>query len=119
LAAFRDRFGYHAAAANAAALMLASWTPGDAMIRTGKFSGHAEHLIAYALSGAIVYALLAQRHATGYIVAAIVGYAGLLELGQALVPGRHAALEDFLSSATGAIIGIAACIIVRAVAKLH
>jgi VanZ family protein len=109
LARLRDRYGLHVVAANTVALMLASWTPGDDMIRTGILSGHAEHVIAYALSGAVMYAMLAPRFAAACIVAAIVAYAGLLELGQMFVPGRHAAVADFLFSATGAVIGIVLC----------
>ena len=86
--------------------------PGDDMIRTGILSGHAEHVIAYALSGAVMYAMLAPRFAAAYIVvAAIVAYAGLLELGQLFVPGRHAAVADFLFSTTGAVVGIVSCIV--------
>ena len=111
LARLRDRYGLGVVAANALALMLASWTPGEDMIRTGVLSGHAEHVIAYALSGAVMYAMLAPRFAAAYIVAAIVAYAGLLELGQLFVPGRHAAVEDFLFSTTGAVVGIVSCIV--------
>ncbi len=111
LARLRDRYGLSVVAANAVALMLASWTPGDDMIRTGILSGHAEHLIAYALSGAVMYVMLAPRFAAASIVAAIVAYAGLLELGQVFVPGRHAAVADFLFSTTGAVVGIVSCIV--------
>jgi hypothetical protein len=110
LARLRDRYGVGVVAANAVALMLASWTPGDDMIRTGILSGHAEHVIGYALSGAVMYGL-APRFAAAYIVAAIVAYAGLLELGQLFVPGRHAAVADFLFSTTGAVVGIVSCIV--------
>jgi hypothetical protein len=111
LAKLRDRYGVRVVAANAVVLMLASWIPGEDMIRTGVLSGHAEHVIAYALSGAVMYAMLAPRFAAAYIVAAIVAYAGLLELGQQFVPGRHAAVEDFVFSTTGAVIGIVSCIV--------
>ena len=98
--------------------MFASWTPGDDMIRTG-YSGRVEHVIAYALSGAVACAVLAGRHATGYIAAAIVVYAALLEFGQLFVPGRHADLVDFLSSAAGAVIGVSAYIIARGFASVR
>jgi VanZ family protein len=58
-------------------------------------------------------AMLAQRHAAWRVAAVVVAYAGLLELGQSFVPGRHAALEDFYFSAAGAIVGILTCAALR------
>ena len=102
-----DRFSAWLVAANALALMLASWTPGSYMVRSG-YSGHFEHIIAYALSGAFMFAVLAGRYAAWQVAASLVGYAGILELGQIFVSGRHAGIDDFLFSAAGAIAGVVA-----------
>lgn len=102
-----DRFGTWLVAANALALMLASWTPGNYMVRSG-YSGHFEHIIAYGLSGAFMFAVLAGRYAAWQVALPLAAYAGVLELGQLLVPGRHAGIDDFLFSAAGAIAGVVA-----------
>jgi VanZ family protein len=108
LGELKNRFGNHIVAANALVLLIAAWTPRSYMLRSGIASGQAEHFLAYGLSSALVFAMLAQRHAAGRVAVVVVAYAGLLELGQTLVPGRHAAFEDFYFSAAGAIIGILA-----------
>jgi hypothetical protein len=104
--ALTDRFGYALIAANAAALMLASWTPGDYMVRSGVLSGHEEHTVAYVLSGAFMFAVLAGRWAPWQVAASLTAYAGLLEFGQLWVPGRHAGIDDFLFSTAAAIFGV-------------
>lgn len=109
----RDRFGYHVVATNALALLFLSWIPGVHMIRTGILSGHAEHVIAYGLSGVLTVAMLAERHAAWWIAAALVAYSFILELGQMFVPGRHAAFEDFFFSSAGAAVGVIACAMLR------
>ena len=101
-----DRFGNLLVAANALILMLASWTPGRFMMRTGIISGHAEHTLAYALSGVLMYSVWAGRFTAWQAAAMLSGYAGVLELGQVLVPGRHAGFDDFLFSTAGACAGV-------------
>jgi VanZ family protein len=103
-----DRFGSWLVAANALALMLAAWTPGNYVVRSS-FSGHSEHAVVYALSGAFMLALLAGRCAAWQVAAGLAAYAGLLEAGQLIAPGRHAAFGDFAFSAAGAVIGVLAC----------
>jgi VanZ family protein len=107
--ALTDRFGNWLVAANALVLMLASWMPRDYMVRTTFLSGHIEHAIVYALSGAFMFAVLAGRYAAWQVAAALAAYAGLLELGQLFVPGRHAAIDDLFYSAAGAVAGVMAC----------
>jgi hypothetical protein len=63
--ALADRFGNRLIAANALLLMLASWMPGSVMARSGIFSGHVEHTAAYALSGALMYAVRAGARGRG------------------------------------------------------
>jgi VanZ family protein len=111
--ALRDRFGYGLVSANALVLMIASWMPRDYMVRTTIFSGHVEHAIVYGLSGAFMLAVLGGRHAAWQVAALLVAYAGLLELGQLLVPGRHAGIDDFLFSAAGAIAGALVCAVLH------
>jgi len=113
LGELRNRFGIHIVAANALVLLIASWTPRPYLLRSGVVSGQVEHLLAYSLSGALIFAVLAERHAAWRVAAGLVAYAGLLELGQTFVAGRHAALEDFYFSAAGAIIGVLACAALR------
>jgi VanZ family protein len=82
-----------------AALALASWLPGDEMIRTGA-NGRLEHAAAYLVSGFAV--LTAYHQKPKWLLATLMTcYAGVLELGQLLVPGRHPAVLDWLASSSG------------------
>lgn len=104
--AFTDRFGNRLVAANALLLMIASWTPGSVMVRSGVSSGHVEHMTAYALSGALIYAVRAGRLSVWQAALMLSAYAGFLELGQIFVPGRYASADDFIFSMTGAVTGV-------------
>lgn len=104
--ALADRFGDRLVGAIALLLMIASWTPGSVMVRSGIFSGHVEHAAAYALSGALMYALRAARSTAWSAALLLSAYAGALEFGQIFVPGRHASFDDFACSVSGAITGI-------------
>jgi VanZ family protein len=87
--------------ASVISLAVASWTPGQEMVRTG-FNTQLEHTTAYLLAGIAVLAAYPQK--TPWLIAVLLGgYAGILELGQMYVPGRHAALLDWLASASGVI----------------
>ena len=81
------------------------------MARTGA-AGWIEHAVAYAGT----MSLLAIGHA-GRIVpvcAALIAYAGLLEIAQFLAPGRSPGIHEFLAGAAGAlIVAIAAAAIRR------
>ena len=113
LGELKNRFGNHIVGVSALVLLIASWTPRPYMVRSGIASGQAEHFLFYGLSSALMFAMLAQRHAASRVVVVVVAYAGLLEFGQTFVPGRRAALEDFYFSTAGAIIGILACAALR------
>jgi len=104
--ALTDRFGNLLTIANALVLMLASWTPGSYVVRSGIFSGHVEHMVAYALSGALMYAVRVGRWAAWQVAVMLSAYAGVLEWGQIFVPGRHAGFDDFLFSVAGATAGV-------------
>jgi VanZ family protein len=82
-------------------LAVASWTPGQEMVRTG-FNTQLEHTTAYLMTGIAVLAAYPQK--PPWLIAVLLGgYAVILELGQMYVPARHAALLDWLASATGVI----------------
>jgi VanZ family protein len=79
-------------------LAVASWTPGQEMVRTG-FNTRLEHLVAYLITGIAVISAYPGR--TWTIAAILCAYADVLELGQLYIPGRHAALFDWLASSSG------------------
>jgi hypothetical protein len=54
----------------------------------------------YLISG-IAVIIAYPRRPTWSIAAILCAYAGILELGQIYVPGRHAALLDWLASSSG------------------
>lgn len=91
--------------AGIAALSVLSWTPGDYMIRTGA-DGHLEHVAAYVLASAAAALGYGPRRGYAQIGAAYCVYAGLLELGQIVVPGRHAGIDDFAASSIGSLLGV-------------
>lgn len=80
-------------------LAVASWTPGQEMIRTG-FNTRLEHTAAYWVAGAFV--ILAYPRRPIWLIAVILcTYAGVLEIGQIYIPGRHAAVLDWIASSAG------------------
>ena len=82
-------------------LAVASWTPGQDMVRTG-FNTRLEHVAAYLITGITV--LVAYPSKTPRSIAALlIAYAGVLELGQMYIPGRHPALLDWLASSGGVV----------------
>jgi VanZ family protein len=95
-------------------LAVASWTPGQEMVRTG-FNTRLEHLAAYLIAG-IAVILAYPRRPTWTIAAILCAYAGVLELGQLFIPGRHAALLDWLASSSGV---LCACLTVFFFRKRH
>jgi VanZ family protein len=93
--------------ASVVGLAVASWTPGQEMVRTG-FNTRLEHVAAYLIAG-IAVIIAYPRRPTWSIAAILCTYAGILELGQMYIPGRHAALLDWLASSSGA---LCACVAV-------
>jgi VanZ family protein len=84
----------------AVASWMPSWMPGKEMfLRTG-FNTWVEHVAAYLITGIAVIIAYPRRPAWS-IVAMLCAYAGILELGQMYVPGRHAGLRDWLASCCG------------------
>jgi VanZ family protein len=90
--------------AGVAAIGILSWTPGDYMIRTG-IGSHTEHVTAYFLASATATLGYGRRKDPALISALYCAYAGLLEVGQLWVPGRHAGFDDFSASAIGVLLG--------------
>ena len=82
-----------------AVLGVASWLPGDEMIRTGA-DGRLEHAAAYLISGLAVFTAYPRR--LKWLIAILMTcYAGILEFGQLFAPGRHAAILDWAASSGG------------------
>jgi VanZ family protein len=86
-------------------LAVLSLLPAEEMVRTS-LGGHIEHAIAYA-GTALLIGLSYPTWEWKRMAIALVIYAGVLELLQNFSPGRHPAILDWLSSSTGALIGIA------------
>jgi VanZ family protein len=80
-------------------LAVASWTPGQEMIRTG-YNTRFEHAAAYLIAG-IAVLIAYPRRPPWSIAALLCAYAGALEFGQIYIPGRHAAMLDWLASSSG------------------
>ena len=62
--------------------------------------------MAHLIAAAVVAAAVRRVNLILWILLALVSYAGLLQLGQYLVPGREPAMGDFAASALGATIGV-------------
>ncbi|MBD0276008.1 MAG: VanZ family protein [Acetobacteraceae bacterium] len=85
-------------------LAVLSLLPADEMVRTG-LSNLIEHAVAYA-GTALLAGLGYRERGPGWIGAALVAYAGALELLQDFSPGRHSAVGDWLASSAGALLGV-------------
>lgn len=84
-------------------LAILSLPPAEEMARTG-LGGHVEHAMAYA--GTAVLARLGHpQRKVGWIVLALVAYAGCLEYLQHFAVGRSSAVEDWLVSSMGVLVG--------------
>jgi VanZ family protein len=80
-------------------IAVASWTPGEEMVRTG-FNTRFEHMAAYLIAGIAV--IIAYPRRPIWLIAVILcAYAGILEVGQLYIPDRHAALFDWMASSSG------------------
>ena len=100
------------------ALAVLSWTPGSIMVRTGIISTHQEHFLAYLLSALTISVAKGRSMPAAWPGFALVCYAGVLEIGQLYVPGRHPAFADFLASSLGAVSGVLlALVLVRAATR--
>ena len=89
-------------------LAVLSLTPGDDMVRTGA-PGQFEHFVAYLGTTAVACFGYGRRIGVIQVAALLIGYAGLLEIGQIWVPARHSDVIDFAAGSAG----VAAGVIVR------
>ncbi len=85
-------------------LVVLSWLPGDAMVRTG-VSGRIEHAVAYCGTAVVMGLAYRDRPRLGVQSVLLVALAAILEIGQLYVPGRSSTFLDFAASGTGAIVG--------------
>jgi VanZ family protein len=85
-------------------LAVLSWLPAEDMIRSG-VDGRIEHFIAYMGTMIFVGAAYALRLGSLRTAAMLIGYAGILELGQNFSTGRHSSVLDFAASSSGVIAG--------------
>jgi VanZ family protein len=86
-------------------LAVLSLTPGDEMVRTGA-PELVEHFVAYAGAGGLAAIGYGRRARYLQIGGLLIAYAGVLEIGQNWVPGRHSRMVDFVFSAAGVIAGV-------------
>ncbi len=97
-------------------LAVLSWLPADHMVRTG-VDGRIEHFIAYMGTTLFIGAAYALRLGLLRIMAMLICYAGILELGQNFSPGRHSSVFDFAASSFGVIAGAIAFQLVYALSR--
>lgn len=83
----------------------------------GLGSGNIDHFFAYLALGALTAGLRCEDWQIRWFLPLFVLLAGLLEIGQLLVPGRYASIENFLASAIGAWIGLVISNIARNLAS--
>jgi VanZ family protein len=103
--------GRLAAGACVVAVAVLSLLPAENMARTG-FGGHIEHLSAY-LGTTTVAAMAFSERGDLAIFLALSSYAAVLEVLQRYSPGRISSIEDFMFSAGGVVLGIAAAAFLR------
>jgi len=103
------------------AIIFASSSVSDLSGLPGGVSDHAAHFLGYALLGALMLRAMAsaqwQGVTGGAAAAAIVvsaAYAFTDELHQRFVPGRTAAVDDWVADALGAVAGALAVMVVAA-----
>lgn len=108
-----SRLAGRAAILALAALALLSLLPRDQMIRTGA-AGWSEHAVAYA--GTMTLLAIGHRDRIARACAALIVYAGVLEIAQTAAPGRVPGLTDFLAGAAGALV---AALAAAAIARLR
>jgi VanZ family protein len=88
------------------ALAVLSLVPRELRPHTG-FAGPLEHVVAYAITGALLTFGHVKRSQPFIIVMSLTLYAAILEIAQIWVPGRNPTVIDFAASSAGALIGSA------------
>lgn len=100
-----------AAWSSIALIAVLSLLPADEMVRTG-VGGHVEHMAAYAATTFIVAFAYPQKRLRRVILA-LICYAAALEFLQRFSPGRYPAIEDWLASSAGVLVGGALALLWR------
>jgi VanZ family protein len=80
-----------------------SLLPAEEMVRTS-LGGHIEHMLAYA-GAAFITAFAYPQRDLRQITIALICYAAILEFLQRFSLGRHSAMEDWLASSAGVLVG--------------
>jgi VanZ family protein len=89
-----------------------SLVPGELRPHTG-VPGYLEHVAAYVIT-AILLSLGYPRRSSIIVIAPLSIYAATLEIAQLYVPGRHAAVWDWIAGSFGALIGaVVASLVLR------
>jgi VanZ family protein len=97
-------------------LAVLSWLPAEDMVRT-TLNGRIEHFTAYMGTMLLVGAAHAHRLGLSRLIAILITYAGVLELGQNLSPGWHSSVFDFAASLFGVVAGAIAFQLVQALLR--
>lgn len=109
----KERMVQLAAAGCYVAIAVLSSVPGNLRPHVPGFSDKLEHLVAFLALG-VVTTLVAPRSVSwGWLLAVVVAYAAVLELGQSFIPGRVASLADLTVSAAGALLGVTLAFLIR------
>ncbi|HZM08327.1 MAG TPA: VanZ family protein [Methylocella sp.] len=88
------------------AIIVLSLVPGVDRPHTG-LPGEAEHFIAYCSTGTAFALGFWSRGSRIMVALGLTLLAGLMEIMQLWVPGRHSAIADAVVSSTGGLLGIA------------
>jgi VanZ family protein len=95
------------------AIAVLSSVPGNLRPHVPGFSDKVEHLVAFLALGAVTAFVAPRSVSWGRLLAVVVTYAAVLELGQAFIPGRVASLADFAASSAGALLGVTLALLIR------
>jgi VanZ family protein len=89
-----------------AAIVVVSTLPGSERPHTG-LAGQIEHVLAYFMTAAELTAGYQRRDTRLKLLLRLMLLAAAMECAQLFIPGRNAAIGDFLASSLGALIGVA------------
>jgi VanZ family protein len=100
-----------------AVIALLSLAPADMIARPEQggyteLGGPADHMMGYA-AAAFLAAITCNERGMALIALAFLAGAGALEWLQQLSPGRTSSLEDFIFSAAGVLVGVAASLVLK------
>ena len=108
----KERFVQLAIVSCYATIALLSSVPGGLRPHVPGFSDKLEHLVAFFLLGAVTVLAAPRESSRGRLLAMVVAYAAVLELGQMFIPGREPSLADWGASSVGAILGVTTALMI-------